>query len=105
MLDQSIERVTATVKRTRLGLIMGMPAVPIGALLASAVESSSGDEIASRIAAYEGLGTAILLVAGLGFSTMATHLFRQFRRSPRELERLILLREAYRQEHEWSKGD
>jgi len=100
MLDQSVERVTATLKRSRLGLIFAGPAMLTGLLLAYVVEHNSGGELASRIAAYPGLGTAIKLVAVLGFAGMALHVFRQFRRSRRELERLIALREAYRQERE-----
>jgi hypothetical protein len=52
------------------------------------------------VAAYPGLGTAVTLAAGFGLGVMALQTFRQYRRSRHELERLISLREAYRQERE-----
>ena len=105
MIDQSIERVTATLKRNRLGLIMAAPAVLVGALVAITVEGSTGGKIVPRLAEYQGLRALILLVAGLGFAAMMVQLFRQVGRSRSELERLKSLQEAYRQEQEWSDGE
>ncbi|WP_129790439.1 hypothetical protein [Sphingosinicella sp. CPCC 101087] len=98
MLDQTIDRVSQTLKRSRLGLFLAGPAILMGLLLAYVVEGSSGGEISSRIDAVPGLGTLIQVVAGLGFAAMAVRIFRQYRRSQRELERLSALREAYRHE-------
>jgi hypothetical protein len=98
MLDQAIDRVGQTLKRSRLGLVLAGPAILMGLLLAYVVEESSGGEISSRIDAFSGLGIFIELVAGLGFAAMAVRIFRQYRNGQRELERLSALREAYRQE-------
>ena len=102
MIEQSIERVTATWKRNRLGLTLAAPGLLIGALVAFTLESSSGGELATRLAAYRGLRTLILLIAALAIAATVAQLFRQVGRSRRELERLKSLREAYRQEQERS---
>ncbi|MGZ8282980.1 MAG: hypothetical protein ACXWUN_08535 [Allosphingosinicella sp.] len=103
MLDQSIERVRATIKRARSGLIVAIPGVLLGVLFAYVVEGRSGGELAARVAAYPGLGTAIKVAGGVALALMMAHLLRQLRRNQRELERLTQLREAFRQEEEDSK--
>jgi hypothetical protein len=100
MLDQSIERVQATQKRTRLGLISSGPAVLLGILFARVVEDRSGYEVTAGIAAYPGLGKAILAAAAVAFVVMVVHGIRQLRSSRRELGRLTTLRDSYRSERE-----
>ena len=102
MLDQLIERVGHTLKRSRLGVVFAVPAILTGWLFGHVVEVKPGGELAELIAAYPGLRSIVLLVAALGFAGAAFLAFRQYRRSQRELERLIALREIYRQERESS---
>lgn len=100
MLDQSIERVQATIKRTRLALIGVGPSLLIGGLVASSARVSRGgsfipalhDILLLRIA---WVGAAVAVVLGLVIFSVSG-----FRHARRELERLLAMREAYRQEHE-----
>lgn len=98
MLDQSIERVQATLKRVRMGLIWTGPALLLGVLFARVVEDRSGYELTMSIAAHPGLGKVILTVAIVGLGATFIHMFRQFRSNRRELGRLVALRESYREQ-------
>jgi hypothetical protein len=101
MLDQLIDRVRHTLKRSRLGLILAVPGILTGLLVGHVFEGSSGGEIAALLDAY-GVGNIVVVVFTVGFAVAALHVARQYRRSQRELERLVALREAYRQERESS---
>jgi hypothetical protein len=102
MLDQSIERVTATLKRTLFTLAMAAPTFLLGLLVAHVSDDRAGGDLSARIAAQPGLGTAIMVTAGLALAALAVHLVRSFRKSRRELERLTALRKAYRLEQQSS---
>ena len=96
MLDQSIARAEATLKRVRFSLIGSPPAFLLGLLFASTAEIGSGSTQfadVNRVA-------ALVAVAVLAFLTATfVHLLRLKRRSKRELERLTLLRDIYRREN------
>ena len=102
MLDQSIARVEATLKRTRQSLIITLPGFPIGVGFGVALNSGSGSDLLNRFSENPWLGrngiVAALLVAAAAL--MIIHLIRTQRRSRRELEQLAALREAYREESE-----
>lgn len=100
MLDQSIERVQATLKRARSGLVILGPALLVGYFVAYVVDRRSGVEISERINAQPGLSTIILLVVGLAIVGAVVQVVRTLRQSRRELERLTALRDSYRQEQE-----
>ena len=104
MLDQSIERLQATLKRARSGLIFFGPAVLFGILLASVFDRRSGAEIREMINAQPGLSTILAFVAGLVIAGVYVQTFRTLRQSRRELERLTALRDSYRQEQEKDQG-
>ena len=100
MLDQSIERVQATLRRARSGLIFLVPALLVGYFVAYVVERRSGTEISERFNAQPELSTIILVVAGLAIAGGFVQVVRTLRKSRRELERLKVLKDSYRQEQE-----
>ena len=100
MLDQSIERVEATLQRNRFGLIGVVPGFLVGIIFAATLESERRSELMAMLAANQ-LTTgivAVAIVAGLiGLSVYFVHMARGNRA---ELERLKALRDDYRQERE-----
>lgn len=104
MLDQSIERVQATLKRARSGLIVLLPGVLLGYFVAYVVERRSGTEISERINAQPGLSTIIYVVAVLAIIGALVQVVRTLRKSRRELERLKVLRDSYRQEQDTDRA-
>ena len=105
MLDQSIERIAATLKRARSGLIALGPAMLLGILVAYVAERRSGGALAELISANPGLRPALQIGAGLAIAAAVILVLRSMRRNRRELERLTALREAYRQEQESSANE
>jgi hypothetical protein len=101
MLDQSIERVEKTIKHNRFTLIAMGPGIVIGALFGSAALRQG--HAASILGAVHDLrllrlfwigATVAVLAAGVAFFAFG------LRRGRRELERLLAMRESYRQERE-----
>jgi hypothetical protein len=104
MLDQSIERVRATLGRARSGLILLPLAILLGYFVAY-VASRSESEIATRIAAQPGLADLIRIAAGLATVVALVMIIRSLRSCRRELGRLTALRDSYRQEQESSRTE
>ena len=105
MLDQSIERVRATLTRARSGLVI-MPVAFLGGLLVAHVAfPGSGSELGRRIAAQPGLAMIIQVAAGLALLVALVMVVRSIRASRSELKRLTALRDAYRQEQDSSASD
>jgi len=100
MLDQSIERVEATLKRHRFSFIIFFPAAALGVLLSALVAPPSGKfELPAFIANSE-LRVLVAPAFILFVAVAAVYLVRNFRASGRELNRLKLMRDAYRREDE-----
>lgn len=104
MLDQSIERVRATLARARSGLIILPLAILLGYFVAY-VASRSQAEIATRIAAQPGLADLIRIACGLATVLALVMIIRSIRSCRRELGRLTALRDSYRQEQESARTD
>lgn len=102
MLDQSIERVQATLKRTLSGLIMLPPVFVLGYFVAYVVDRRRGIEIGERIGSHPGLGMMINVIVVLAVGGAVVYAVNTIRRSRRELARLTALRESYRQETDGS---
>ena len=100
MLDQSIERVRATLKHARFGLILFGPGMLLGIAVGYVVERRSGHALAERFSAQPGLSAMIMLVTVLAIAGAVVQTVRTIRKSRHELERLTILRESYRQEQE-----
>ncbi|MEA3030095.1 MAG: hypothetical protein QOJ53_1904 [Sphingomonadales bacterium] len=99
MLNQSIERVDATLKRTRFSLFAIGPGFLIGWILMNSVTDQpvrgflpSFDELWVRLL-WNGVIAAVLVAVGV-------YSARSIRRGRNELERLIAMRNAYREERE-----
>ena len=105
MLDQSIERVRASLKRARSGLIVFVPGLLLGGLVGYVAEPGLGGTIRERIAAQPGLGTLIMIVATVAIVLGFVHLLRSVGRSRRELQRLTALRDSYRQDQKPGSGE
>lgn len=100
MLDQSIARVHAALKRAQSGLIIYFPALMLGILFAYVAERRSGGAISERIDAQPGLGVAIQILAILAVIGGFVHILQSARRSRRELHRLAALKDSYRKEQD-----
>lgn len=101
MLDQSIERVEKTIKHNRFTLIAMGPGIVIGALFAStALKRGQAVWIMGAVHEVQLLrlfwigATIAAFAAGICFLALGV------RRGRRELERLLAMRESYRQERE-----
>jgi hypothetical protein len=100
MLDQSIERVSATLKRARSGLIFLGPGILLGFAVGFVADRRSAVTISDRINAEPWVSAIILVVALLAISGTAVHTARTLRKSRSELARLTALRDSYRQDRE-----
>jgi hypothetical protein len=100
MLDQLIDRVRATLKHARFGLVLSGPGMLLGIAVGYVVERRSGHALAERFNAQPGLSTMIMLVTVLAIAGAVVQTVRTIRKSRNELERLSILRESYRQEQE-----
>ncbi len=99
MLDQSIERVEKTLRHQRFSLIAIGPAIVIGNLVAS----SAGRPLISLTGALTDLPGFHIAWPAFWLTVLAgTVLFvgLSMRRNRRELERLLTMRDAYRQDGE-----
>ena len=100
MLQQSIARAEATLKRNRLSLISAVPGLFVGYLFAAALDPDG-----QWLSVSGGTNLPILAPVTLGMTLVVLgillyYLIRQRRDARRELERLVSLREAYRKESE-----
>lgn len=105
MLESSIVRIDATVKRAKSGLMVIGPSIVLGLLFAFIVDRGGGG---AALPSIEGGAWRGLVVRGLFiFIVVVTvvQLVLSIRRSRAELNRLVQMREAFRQEHERSRPD
>jgi hypothetical protein len=102
MLDQSIERVEKTLKHNRFSLIAAGPALLVGGLVSVSAGIRRGGSI---LPVLNDLPLLRILLLGAAISALvgwAIVSALAMRRGRRELERLVTMREAYRQERESS---
>jgi hypothetical protein len=95
MLDQSIERAQATIRRTQFNLLTTPLGLPLGIGFGMALDRGQGSGMLQRIASeplIAALATAALLAA---IAAICVHLIRLRRRAREELHRLIQMRRAY----------
>jgi hypothetical protein len=105
MLDQSIARVEATLRRTRFQLIGFVPAFLLGLAFAYAADAPRVSEELARISADSSLHLLVLAVAAVSLAGMGFHLVRVLRRSREEVHRLKSLRDAYDEERKSSLAE
>jgi len=104
MLDQSISRTKATIKRSRFQLLSAAPGLSLGLLIAYVVDDRAAGRLTQFVSGPETrtamiMGT-FLLVAFV--TALIVYLVNAIRTSRRELDRLVALREAYRGEQDLS---
>jgi len=100
MLDQSIARVQATLKRAKFGAVMTTPALVLGLALGYLTDRRSPGDPVSWYHGQPGLVAAVLALACGSLAIAMFFVFRSMRNSRQELERLTGLREAYHKEGE-----
>lgn len=99
MLDQSIERLRATRKRTLIGLVGAIPGILLGLALGASLESG-GSELLARWRENES-AAFLFMIGSIGVAiAFYLYLLGLARRSRAELNRLSALRDAYRRESE-----
>ena len=105
MLDQSVARVEATLKRARFSLVGLLPALLLGLGFAHVVQRRAADDLLPQAISDPSLRYLVIGIAVLAIVTGALLLLRKVRSARKELERLILLRNSYRDERESSSVD
>lgn len=106
MLDQSVQRAEAGLKRTRFSLIALGPAIVIGLVLGNLIRARAEQDLLAEILAgrWDRLLVLVVVPAALLLG-MAAYLFRAFRRHQQEIGRLTAMRDAYREESEGSSSE
>jgi len=97
MLDQSINRTQATLKRSRFHLLGFAPAIALGFLFAYVVDDRAAGSL-RQLTSDSMSRIAVVLGVALFVTAMTVYLIGTIRTTRRELERLIALRDAYRGE-------
>ena len=105
MLDQSIARVEATLKRARFSLIGLPPAILLGLGFAHVVQRRAEEDLLPQAISDPSLRYLVIGVAVLAILAGADLLFQRVRKTRQELHRLSQLRDAYRDEGESSRRD
>ncbi len=98
MLDQSIARIEARVRRTRFSLGALPAGFIIGLIFSYSADNPVSGDLVRRLSAESGFGAVILGVTTLVVIVAAFSLMRAIRRATNELVRLNSLRDAYRAE-------
>lgn len=102
MLDQSIERVEATLKYNRFTLIAIGPAIAVGLLFAASANVPSGDGISSIVQSSPTIRFMLLAIGAGAFAGSVAFLLLAVRRGRRELRRLAAMRDSFREERKSS---
>lgn len=98
MLDQSIARLKAKIKRTRYQLLCLLPGFGIGIAIAYFADEGAGQQSLSRLIAT-GPEAGLLFVGGLAaVAMMFLYLIRNLRAERKELDRLTALHQSYLEE-------
>ena len=103
MLDQSITRTKATIKRSRFQLLSAVPGLSLGLLLAYVVDDGAAGTL-RKLSSDPGTRIIVTLVLVFVLTVLMAYLVKTIRASRRELDRLVALREAYRGEQDSSEN-
>jgi hypothetical protein len=99
MLDQSIARLQAKIKRVLLSLVFAGPGLLIGAAFGLALrDGGDGDLVTALSNLFLADRTRDAIVILVAFALIVLHLLQSLRHNKLELLRLRALRDAYRQE-------
>ena len=103
MLDQSITRTKATIKRSRFQLLSAVPGLSLGLLLAYVVDDGAAGTL-RKLSSDPGTRIIVTLILVFVLTALMAYLVKTIRASRRELDRLVALREAYRGEQDSSEN-
>lgn len=99
MLDQSIARLRATLKRAKLALFSVPPGLALGLGFGAALDGDGGSGRLARATGIWWSPHAFVLVIGVLLISMFAHYYFVIRRNRNELERLIAMREVFSEEN------
>jgi len=100
MLDQSIERLEATLKYHRISLVGFGPAIALGLLFAASASLRTNDDMISLVRSSPTILVLLRIGGVLAMAGIVTYLLFAIRRGRRELQRLIAMRESFREERD-----
>lgn len=100
MLDQSISRTRATIRRAWLNLLTTPLGLPLGIALGAALDRGRGSGIYQRVTSEPSIAALVAIVLLVAMAAICAYLVHVLRTSRRELERLIQLRDAYEAERD-----
>lgn len=100
MLDQSIERVEATIKHSRVSLIGIVPTLIVGLAFAAVAQGEAVISLQSAIRSNPTVRSLLFAGAVAVLIGAMVFFYQSIRRNRRELERLQAMRQAYREEGE-----
>jgi hypothetical protein len=103
MLDQSIARAEATIKRTRFQLRAIAPSFALGLFFAAMADGQS-DAFSAQLFLQPGLPLALAIGAILVLAALAVSLTRSLRSTRNERDQLVTLRDAFKAENRSSEG-
>ena len=95
MLDQSIERAEATIRRARFNLVTTPLGIPLGIAFGAALDRGQGSGMLQRMSSEPLIAALVGVILTIAVAAICIHLIRISRRARRELERLTRLRNAY----------
>jgi divalent metal cation (Fe/Co/Zn/Cd) transporter len=103
MIEQSIGRVEATLKRIRFGLVSVAPGFLVGIGFAATLSNGAGSVLA-RLRENQTTVALVAVAIVAGLVALSLYFLNMTRRSRAELDRLTTLRDAYRRETEDSEA-
>jgi hypothetical protein len=95
MLDQSIARARATIRRARLNLWMTPLGIPLGIAFGSALDRGERSDIYQRLTSEPLIAAVVAVVLSIAAVAICVYLIRVRRGAMQEIERLTQLRQAY----------
>jgi hypothetical protein len=95
MLDQSIERTEATIRRARFNLATTPLGIPLGIAFGAALDRGQGSGMLQRMSSEPLIAALVGVILSVAVVAICIHLIRVSRRARRELDRLTRLRQAY----------
>ena len=104
MLDQSIGRLEGTLKRTRFHLVALAPALGLGLVFAYVVDDRGGRELLTQLVSSSWKGGLLIAAAFVLLAAMFIYFAGRMRADRKELERMLALRQSYREEQDSTDG-
>lgn len=98
MLDQSIARARATIRRARFNLLTTPLGLPLGIALGAALDRGQRSDIYQRMTSEPSIAALVAIALLVAAAAICAYLVHVLRTTRRELEMLTQMREAYEEE-------